>query len=245
MNRRYSVSWGVALLGLLLAFAGSLRAQDTASLRGTVTDATGGVIVGAKVKLTNTRTNISRTTTTGNDGSYLFTTVQVGTYSLTVTHTNFTTSIQNGIVLDLNQNGRVDVVLQVGQSTQTVEVTATVAQVDTASAVLGKVEDERAIRDLPLLDRDTLQLGLLQAGVFAPDPDDSSGNPFSVSGQRSESLTFLLDGANNTDFLGNNIVVSPNPDAVEEFKILTNNYDAEYGRTFGWDRQPDHQIGNE
>ncbi|MGB9402039.1 MAG: carboxypeptidase regulatory-like domain-containing protein [Candidatus Acidiferrales bacterium] len=233
MNRRYSVSWGVALLGLLLAFAGSLRAQDTASLRGTVTDATGGVIVGAKVKLTNTRTNISRTTTTGNDGSYLFTTVQVGTYSLTVTHTNFTTSIQNGIVLDLNQNGRVDVVLQVGQSTQTVEVTATVAQVDTASAVLGKVEDERAIRDLPLLDRDTLQLGLLQAGVFAPDPDDSSGNPFSVSGQRSESLTFLLDGANNTDFLGNNIVVSPNPDAVEEFKILTNNYDAEYGRTSG------------
>jgi hypothetical protein len=114
-----------------------------------------------------------------------------------------------------------------------VEVTANVAQVDTTSAVLGKVENERAIRDLPLLDRDTLQLGLLQAGVFPPDQDDASGNPFSVSGQRSESLTFLLDGANNTDFLGNNIIVSPNPDAVEEFKILTNNYDAEYGRTSG------------
>src|SRR5262249_9582763 len=79
----------------------------------------------------------------------------------------------------------------------------------------------------------TLQLGLLQAGVFSPDPDDGSGNPFSVSGQRSESLTFLLDGANNTNFLSNNIITSPNPDAVQEFKILTNNYDAEYGRTSG------------
>ena len=104
---------------------------------------------------------------------------------------------------------------------------------DTTSAVLGKVEKQRMINDLPLVTRDTLQLGLLQAGVFAPDPDDGSGNPFSVSGQRSESLTFLLDGGNNTDFLGNNIVVSPNPDAVEEFKILTNNYDAQYGRTSG------------
>ena len=113
------------------------------------------------------------------------------------------------------------------------EVTGNVAQVDTTSAVLGKVENERMINDLPLVDRDTLQLGLLQAGVFPADPDDTSGNPFSVSGQRSESLTFLLDGANNTDFLGNNIVVSPNPDAVEEFKILTNNYDAQYGRTSG------------
>jgi hypothetical protein len=214
-------------------FAGIVRAQDTASLRGTVSDQSGGLIVGAKVTLTNVKTNVSKTANSGMDGSYLFATVAVGEYSLTVTHANFSTEVETGIKLELNQNGRVDVVLHLGQTSQTVEVTASVAQVDTASAVLGKVEDERAIRDLPLLDRDTLQLGLLQAGVFAPDPDDSSGNPFSVSGQRSESLTFLLDGANNTDFLGNNIVVSPNPDAVEEFKILTNNYDAQYGRTSG------------
>ena len=113
------------------------------------------------------------------------------------------------------------------------EISAQVTQVDTAGATLGKVETERRILDLPLVGRDTLQLGLLQAGVFAPDPDDGSGNPFSVSGQRSESLTFLIDGADNTDFLGNNIVISPNPDAVQEFKILTNNYEAEYGRTSG------------
>jgi hypothetical protein len=214
-------------------FNSSLWGQTNASLRGTVTDQSGGVVVGAKVILTNTGTGISRNTTSGNDGSYLFDLVQVGRYKLTVEKAGFTTFIQEGIILELNQNGRADVSLKVGQAAQTVEVTANVAQVDTTSAVLGKVENQRMINDLPLLDRDTLQLGLLQAGVFAPDPDDGSGNPFSVSGQRSESLTFLLDGANNTDFLGNNIVVSPNPDAVEEFKILTNNYDAEYGRTSG------------
>ena len=111
--------------------------------------------------------------------------------------------------------------------------------------MLGKVEDQRMINDLPLVERDTLQLGMLQAGVFEPDPDDGSGNPFSVSGQRSESLTFLLDGANNTDFLGNNIVVSPNPDAVQEFKILTNNYDAQYGTDVRRNRQSDYEVGNQ
>ncbi|HXY09348.1 MAG TPA: hypothetical protein VEI52_16010, partial [Terriglobales bacterium] len=89
------------------------------------------------------------------------------------------------------------------------------------------------IENLPLAARDTMQLGLLQAGVFAPDQDDGSGNPFSVSGQRSESMTFLIDGADNNDFLGNNMIVDPNPDAVDEFKIITNNYEAEYGRTSG------------
>jgi hypothetical protein len=208
-------------------------AQTTSSLRGTVKDQSGGVVVGAKITLQNTGTGVSRSTQSGADGSYLFDLLSVGSYNISVAKTGFVTVEQTGIVLELNQNGRLDVSLNLGQTSQTVEVTANVVQIDTSGSTLGKVEDERAIRDLPLLDRDTLQLGLLQAGVFAPDPDDASGNPFSVSGQRSESLTFLLDGANNTDFLGNNIVVSPNPDAVEEFKILTNNYDAEYGRTSG------------
>ena len=233
MRQAIRLGRGAILLALVFACTGVVRAQDTATLRGTITDQSGGVLVGANITLTNAKTNIARTATSGTDGGYLFTSVTVGTYSLTVAKASFQTIVQTGIVLDLNQNARVDVAMKLGESSQTVEVTAIVAQVDTASAVLGKVVDERSIRDMPLLDRDTLQLGLLQAGVFAPDPDDSSGNPFSVSGQRSESLTFLLDGGNNTDFLGNNIVVSPNPDAVGEFKILTNNYDAEYGRTSG------------
>ena len=239
LQRRWGVKFHRALLrfGFVFCFlailSGSAWAQTKASLRGTVTDQSGGVVASAKVILTNTGTGIARTASTSPDGTYLFDLVEVGKYSVTVDKPGFSTFVQDGIVLELNQNGRLDVALKVGQESQTIEVTSNVVQVDTTGAVLGKVENERMINDLPLADRDTLQLGLLQAGVFSPDPDDGSGNPFSVSGQRSESLTFLLDGGNNTDFLGNNIVVNPNPDAVEEFKILTNNYDAQYGRTSG------------
>ena len=143
----------------------------------------------------------------------------------------FKKAVQRDVTLSVNQNARLDITLQLGTQSELVEVSGNVSTVDTISATLGMVETGQRIQDIPLVDRDTLQLVLLQAGVFAPDPDDGSGNPFSVSGQRSESLTFLLDGADNNDFLSNNIVVSPNPDAVAEFKILTNNYNAEYGRT--------------
>jgi len=218
---------------IFLAAAGSTRGQDKARLTGTVKDQSGGMMAGASVTLTNQGTNISRTTKTDGEGNYLFVLVDPGTYRLTIERTGFKKYVQSGITLEVNQNGRLDATLDLGQSAEVVEVKADVTQVDTSGAVLGKVENERRILDLPLVDRNTLQLGLLQAGVFATDPDDGSGNPFGVSGQRSESLTFLLDGADNNDFLGNNIVVNPNPDAVQEFKILTNNYDAQYGRTSG------------
>jgi len=230
--RRISVSFLLGFLFLLIV-SGSAWGQATARLTGFVKDQSGATVAAATVTLTNQGTNISRTTTTDSDGSYLFSLVEVGTYLLTVEHVGFKKNVQSGIKLEVNQNGRLDVTLDIGQTTEIVEVTAAVPQVDTSGAVLGKVEDTKRIQDLPLLNRDTLQLGLLQAGVFAPDPDDGSGNPFSVSGQRSESLTFLIDGADNTDFLSNNIAVSPNPDAVAEFKILTNNYDAEFGRSSG------------
>jgi hypothetical protein len=227
-------SFCIALLvSSTLLFVTPVQSQTATSLRGTISDPSGGIVVGAQVTLTNTATSKSRSTISGNDGSYVFDPVTAGTYELTVEKSGFAKYLHSGIILELNQNGRLDVRLKVGAGSETVEVKADVVQVDTTGAMLGKVENQRMIQDLPLLDRDTLQLGLLQAGVFAPDPDDGSGNPFSVSGQRSESLTFLLDGANNTNFLNNNIIASPNPDAVEEFKILTNNYDAEYGRTSG------------
>src|SRR5271168_4103242 len=228
------------LLALLVVFfslfAGWNQAQAqqaTAQITGTVKDATGAVVPAAKVTLKNAGTNITRTVNSGKDGAYLFTLVPIGTYEITVEATGFAKAVQTGIGLQINQNAKLDVTLQVGTSNQVVEVSSEVSQVDTISATLGKVETTERILALPLVERDTLQLGLLQAGVFAPDQDDGSGNPYSVSGQRSESMTFLIDGADNNDFLGNNIVVDPNPDAVAEFKILTNNYTAEYGRTYG------------
>jgi Carboxypeptidase regulatory-like domain/TonB-dependent Receptor Plug Domain/TonB dependent receptor len=225
---------GLTFLLVALLLASSVYAAEvTASLLGTIKDSSGAVLPSASVSLTNTQTNVTHTTQSGTDGTYSFTLIPVGQYRLTVERTGFRRYVQAGIVLQVNQAAKLDIKLEVGAQTEAVEVTGDVAQVDTETATLGSVETQRRIVDLPLVERDTFQLGLLQAGVFAPDPDDGSGNPFSVSGQRSESLTFLIDGVDNNDFLGNNAVVDPNPDAVEEFKILTNNYEAEYGRTSG------------
>ena len=219
-----------------LTFLGANRAvaqQATAQLIGAVKDPSGAVVAAAKVSLRNTGTNTVHRATTNKDGDYLFTLVPIGAYELTVEQQGFEKYVHKGITLDINQNARLDVSLQIGATSQVVMVEGNVTQVDTVSATLGKVETTQRIQDLPLAARDTMQLGLLQAGVFAPDQDDGSLNPFSVSGQRSESETFLIDGADNNDFLGNNMVVNLNPDAVAEFKILTNNYEAEYGRTSG------------
>src|SRR6266852_359283 len=218
---------------VFLAALPLVAADVNAVLSGTVKDTSGALVSGATITLTNTQTNISQTLKTASDGSYSFTNVPVGSYKLTVEQVGFRKYVQAGIVLQVNQAAKQDISLQVGTTAEVIEVTENVSQIDTVTATLGSVETQRRIVDLPLVERDTFHLGLLQAGVFAPDPDDGSGNPFSVSGQRSESLTFLLDGVDNNDFLGNNAVVDPNPDAVEEFKILTNNYGAEYGRTSG------------
>ena len=221
-------------LGFVMLSGENLIAQQaTALIAGTIKDTSGAVVVGAKVTLRNSQTNVSRSMASDKDGAYGFTLVPIGTYELSVEQQGFDKYVRKGITLEIDQNAHLDVALNVGTTNQVVEVTGDVAQVDTVSATLGKVETTQRILDLPLVERDTMQLGLLQAGVFAPDQDDGSGNPFSVSGQRSESMTFLLDGADNNDFLGNNIVVNPNPDAVAEFKIITNNYTAEYGRTSG------------
>lgn len=234
-SRGRMLGFQLASLVLVMLMSGSSvwAAEVTATLSGTVKDSTGAVVSKANVTVTNTGTNASRSGMTLGDGSYQFTLLPIGTYRVTVEQAGFRKYVRDGIVLNVNQNARLDVALQVGAASQVVEITGDVTQVDTTSATLGNVETERRILDLPLVERDAFQLGLLQAGVFPPDEDDGSGNPFSVSGQRSESLTFLVNGADNNDFLGNNAVVDPNPDALGEFKILTNNYEAEYGRTTG------------
>jgi len=235
---RHRSFWAAALslcliLGITISTHTSFAQQATALLTGTVKDASGAVVVGAKVTLKNSQTNVARTTTSGKDGDYLFNSVPIGTYEVTVEREGFDKYVRKGITLELNHNALLDVALRIGKTSQVIEVTGDVSQVDTVSATLGNVETQRLIVDLPLVERDAFQLGLLQAGVFPPDEDDGSLNPFSVSGQRSESLSFLVNGADNNDFLGNNAVVDPNPDALGEFKILTNNYEAEYGRTSG------------
>src|SRR5258708_2487150 len=201
------------LVGSTLLMGGrAVGQQATAQLGGKVTDSTGAIVVGAEVTLRNSQTGISRKTTSNNDGEYLFTLVPIGNYEIVIKQQSFQSYQQKGITLEINQNAKVDVALRAGAPSEVVEVNANASQVDTQSATLGKVETTQRIQDLPLVERDTMQMGLLQAGVFVPEAEDGSGNPFSVSGQRSESMTFLIDGSDNNDFLGNNMVVDPNPD---------------------------------
>ncbi len=231
MKRIFSLAaFAVVLFMVVTRLA---MAQTSASIRGTITDPSQAIVPSTRVTLTNEGTGAVQATTANSMGDYVFTQVLPGTYTLEVGANGFRKYIRRGIVLAVDQAAKLDITLEVGVSTEVMQVTGNATQVTTVNAELGSVENQQRILDLPLVERNTLLLGLLQAGVFPADPNDGSGNPFSVSGQRSESLTFLVDGADNNDFLSNNIVVNANPDAVQEFKILTNNYSAEFGRTSG------------
>src|SRR5690349_15983491 len=141
-----AVSFAMILAALLVATPGH-AAEVTAAILGTVRDASGAVVSGAKVTLTNTQTNVSRTIETNTDGNYSFTLVPVGTYKLVVERNGFRKYSQDGIVLQVNQNAKQDISLQVGALTETVEVTSDVTQVDTTTATLGTVETQRRIVD--------------------------------------------------------------------------------------------------
>ena len=152
---------GSAIEGLVLVIVLFLSVpapgqEATATITGIVRDPSGAVIAGAKVTLTHSQTNSARATVTGADGHYLFTLVPIGTYALAAEAPGFRRFIQSGIVLEINQNARQDITLEVGAATQVVEVKGNVAQVDTVGSTLGSVETERRILELPLVGRDTL-----------------------------------------------------------------------------------------
>jgi outer membrane receptor protein involved in Fe transport len=219
-----------------LTFLGANRAfaqQATAQLLGTVRDSSGAVVVGAKVTLRNTGTNIAHSAATNKDGSYLFTLVPIGAYELTVEQQGFEKYVRKGITLEINQNGRVDVTLAVGASTLVVEVTENVTLVDTVSDTIGNSVIGESVQRAPLNGRDVLDLALLQPGVTETNGDTTAAGKYSIAGGRSDSVTFLLDGGLNNNLLDNSVVFNPNPDTIAEFRILESNYSAEYGRNGG------------
>ena len=141
------------ILGFVLFLVIENRAvaqQATAQLTGTVKDQTGAVVAGVKLTLKNSDTGIARETTSDKNGSYLFTLVPIGTYELSTEQKGFKTYVQKGITLDVNQNAKVDITTQLGETNEVVEVNANATQVDTVSATLGKVETGQRILDLPL-----------------------------------------------------------------------------------------------
>jgi outer membrane receptor protein involved in Fe transport len=207
--------------------------QATALIAGTVRDTSGALVAGAKVTLKNSGTNIARSAATNKDGDYLFTLVPIGAYELSVEQKGFEKYVHTGITLSINQNARLDIALQVGASSEVIEVTGDVTQVDTVSDTIGTSVIGETIQRAPLNGRDVLDLALLQPGVTETNGDSGAAGKFSIAGGRSDSVTFLLDGGLNNNLLNNSVVFNPNPDTIAEFHILESNYSAEYGRNGG------------
>jgi outer membrane receptor protein involved in Fe transport len=229
-----SILRSLVLFGLIGSFNCSLFAQDaTGKLVGTVVDPQGAVVPGAKITVTNVTTGVTREAVTTSDGSYLVNSVPIGTYTVTVEKTGFAKVVSPAQQLQINQNLKIDMHLAVGSGTETVDVQAQAAGVETVSSTLGQSVTSRPLVNLPLNGRNVLQLALLQPGVTEVNPDSMAAGSFSIAGGRSDSVTYLLDGGMNNNLLNNAIVYNPNPDAIQEFRLLTSNYSAEYGRNSG------------
>ncbi len=214
-------------------------AQSTGGrIRGTVTDESGGAIAGARVTLINEGTNAAREVQTSATGEYLFLEVPVGTYTVDVFQQGFKKSSRKGIVLVLNEIASVDITLQIGSTVDTVEVTGAPPVIDTTTTQLGAVMTDQSVRELPLNTRNTYQLLQLQPGVqsqLGADLFYGSSNPgvVSVNGGRGRSNNYMVNGGDGNDIFVNGPAIQPSPDAIEEFRVLTNTFDAEYGRNSG------------
>ena len=227
------------LLGFLLLSAPLLNAQSTGGrVRGTVTDSSGGAVPGATVILINTATNVRREVATNATGEYLFLEVPVGNYEIDVTQQGFKKFVRKDIVVDLNAVIAVDIPLQLGGATEVVEVTGEPPVVDTTTTQLGAVVNSRDATQLPLNQRDVYQLLQLQPGVQSQLGNDlfyGSDKPgvVTVNGGRGRSNNYSVNGGDGNDLFANLPAVQPSPDSIEEFRVITNNFDAEYGRNSG------------
>jgi len=230
-------------VGFIVSSISADAQTATGRVIGTVTDAQGAAIAGAKVTVTNSGTNVRSNTVTNADGFYQLLQLPVGTYTVTVEHDGFSKVVTEAESLDINQALRIDVHMKVGSLTDVVRVEAQAAQVETISPTIGGTVTGAPIQNLPLNGRNTLDLALTQPGVV-PIADDlgtyGTGNGgsngfdgISVAGGRGDSVTYLLDGGVNNRVTSNQVVFNPNPEDVAEFRLLENNYTAEYGRNGG------------
>jgi hypothetical protein len=227
-------------LGILIFFAVAYGFAQTTGGRmfGRVTDPTGASIPGATVTVTNEATGVARTGTSDSNGDFTLPDVPVGTYTIAVTREGFKQNVRKGVVLELNQVLTLNTVLQVGSKEEIVNVTGEAPLVDTSSTQLGSVMNDKAVQQLPLNTRDTYQLLQLQPGVQGVGGSDlfyGSNTPggVSVNGGRSRSNNFTVNGGDGNDLFVNAPAIQPSPDSIQEFRVLANTFDAEYGRNSG------------
>ncbi|HEV8130660.1 MAG TPA: carboxypeptidase regulatory-like domain-containing protein [Acidobacteriota bacterium] len=218
-----------------------LNAQaTTGTILGIITDPSGAVIPGVEVTAVNLGTNFTRTAPTNEEGQYTIRLLPVGEYRVEVALPGFRKFVQSGVILEVNRNARVDAVLQVGEQSEVVNVTGDAPLVETTTPALGQTVNQQDIQNLPLVNRDIYSLLDLTAGVDSTsEATDNFGAPMRVtlingsSNAGAGSVNYSLDGGINASGLRNTGNSAPNPDAVQEFRVITNSYSAEYGRFAG------------
>ena len=229
----------VTFLALLFAASPLFAQVDAGAILGTVTDQSGGVINGAKVTLTNEGTGASLSITTSSDGVYKFSPVRIGSYKIDVTFQGFQAVTAKGVVVNIGAEVVQNFSLKPGNVSQTIEVTAAAPLLESQDASVGQVVDSTSVNNLPLNGRNFTFLAQLSAGVNTPQADtrgNAASGAFSANGNRPAQNNYLLDGIDNNsdtvDFLnGTNFVVLPPVDAIQEFKVQTSDFSAEFGRS--------------
>ncbi len=233
--------WALFWLLAIIAWVPSrMEAQVaiSATVTGYIADPTGAFVPGATVAIVNQDTGFTRSTETSAEGAYTFPGLPVGTYEITVTKTGFQTYKQSGIILLVNQTARLDVTLQLGGVAQAIEIVGQAPLLETETSGRGQVVEQRRLADLPLDGRNPIALVSLVAGaavVNAPAILEGyrGGAWASVNGGRNLDNVYLFDGDNYRGIYANTALNYPNPDALQEFKLLTHNFSAEFGRNSG------------
>jgi len=227
-------SVGIVVAVLVCLCAASVLSAQTATGRilGTVTDPTNAVIPGASISVTNVNTRITYQVATNEQGFYEASLLPIGSYTVTGEMPGFNKAVTKPETLEINASLRIDIKMAVGNRSEEVIVEEGITHVETMSPVIGMSVTSAQIANMPLNGRNTLDLAMLKPGVIPSTAGGTTGS-FSVAGARQDSVTYLLDGGINTNLLSNGYVLNPNPDMVEEFKILTSTYNAEYGRNAG------------
>jgi hypothetical protein len=226
---------------LFLVLILPLAAQN-ASITGTITDPQQAPIPSVPVALTNVDSGVSVSTQTDGEGNYEFPFVQPGNYSVKVAQPGFRTVQQGPMKIEVAQRARVNIQLELGETTSTVSVEASPAGVQTESSSLGAVTETKKIQEIPLNGRFILDVALLAPGSMVPStnnrtflavPSGIGITGINASGTREDSTNYLLDGINLSDMTQNQITFQPNIDMVQEFKVQQNSFSAEYGRNAG------------
>jgi carboxypeptidase family protein len=235
MRRSPILTLACAMLAALAIMTSTAAAQTaTGQITGTVRDATGAVMSGVKVVVTNQQTGLNRETKTGSNGDYVVPLLPAGVYLVTAEQTGFKTAILSDVALTVEQIQRLDFTLAPGAVSETVEVQASTLALDTASASVGHTITERQVTELPLNGRNFLQLLFLGAGAVETTGEQGGmrqgvGNAISIMGARPTSNNFMIDGTANIDTSVGTPAAVLSVDAIQEFKEQTTTYSAEYG----------------